>query len=72
MGNKQFIQEKVLNFYKNKGYYDAKIETSTAKFINDQNFELTYNINAGKKFIFNNLNISLPTDYDTKNFKEIY
>ena len=37
---------------------------------NDQNFELIYNINAGKKFIFNNLNISLPTDYNVKNFKD--
>ncbi len=61
----------LLNFYKNKGYYRAKIETSSAKFVNDQNFELTYNISAGKKFIFNNLNISLPIDYDIKNFKEI-
>ena len=79
ISNKKYLNTKriklderlLLNFYKNKGYYDAKIETSTAKFINDQNFELTYNINAGKKFIFNNLNISLPTDYDAKNFKEI-
>ncbi|MBC8307090.1 MAG: outer membrane protein assembly factor BamA, partial [Pelagibacterales bacterium] len=79
MSNKKYLntnrikldERLLLNFYKNKGYYEAKIETSTAKFINDQNFELTYNINAGKKFIFNNLNISLPTDYDTKNFKEI-
>ena len=79
ISNKKYLNTKriklderlLLNFYKNKGYYDAKIETSTATFINDQNFELTYNINAGKKFIFNNLNISLPIDYDVKNFKEI-
>ena len=79
ISNKKYLNTKriklderlLLNFFKNKGYYNAKIETSTAKFINDQNFELTYNINAGKKFIFNNLNISLPTDYDVKNFKDI-
>ena len=79
ISNKKYLNTKriklderlLLNFYKNKGYYDAKIETSTAKFINDQNFELTYNISAGKKFIFNNLNVSLPIDYDVKNFKEI-
>ena len=79
ISNKKYLNTKriklderlLLNFYKNKGYYNAKIETSTAKFINDQNFELIYNINAGKKFIFNNLNISLPTDYDVKNFKDI-
>ncbi len=61
----------LLNFYKNKGYYQAKVETSTAKFIDDQNFELIFNINSGNKFIFNNLNILLPNDYDMKNFKEI-
>ncbi len=79
ISNKKYLNTKriklderlLLNFYKNKGYYSAKIETSTAKFINDQNFELVYNINAGRKFIFNNLNISLPTDYDPKYFKEI-
>jgi len=79
ISNKKYLNVKrielderlLLNFYKNKGYYDAKVETSTATFINDQNFELTYNINAGKKFIFNNLNISLPIDYDVNNFKEI-
>ena len=79
ISNKKYLNTKriklderlLLNFYRNKGYYNAKIETSTAKFINDQNFELTYNISAGKKFIFNNLNISLPIDYDVKNFKDI-
>jgi len=79
ISNKKYLNTKriklderlLLNFYRNKGYYNAKIETSTAKFINDQNFELTYNISAGKKFIFNNLNITLPIDYDVKNFKEI-
>ena len=79
ISNKKYLNTKriklderlLLNFYKNKGYYGAIVETSTAKFINDQNFELTYNINAGKKFIFNNLNISLPIDYDPKNFKDI-
>jgi len=79
ISNKKYLDTKriklderlLLNFYKNKGYYNAKIETSTAKFINDQNFELTYNISAGKKFIFSNLNISLPIDYDVENFKEI-
>ena len=79
ISNKKYLNTKriklderlLLNFYKNKGYYDAKIETSTAKFIDDQNFELTYNINAGKKFIFNNLDVSLPIDYDIENFREI-
>jgi len=79
VSNKKFLNknnvnldERLLsNFYKNKGYYNAKVETSTAKFIDDQNFELIFNINSGNKFIFNDLKISLPNDYDIKNFKEI-
>ena len=61
----------LLNFYKNKGFFQAKVETSTAKFIDDQNFELIFNINSGNKFMFNDLKISLPNDYDIKNFKDI-
>jgi len=80
ISNKKYLNTKriklderlLLNFYKNKGYFSAIIETSTAKFIDDKNFELIYNINAGKKFTFNNLNISLPNDYDVNNFKEIF
>jgi len=79
ISNKKFLNQNnvrlderlLLNFYKNKGYYNAKVEASTAKFINDQDFELVFNINAGNKFIFNNLEISLPNDYDIKNFKDI-
>jgi len=61
----------LLNYYKDNGFYQAKVESSTAEFINDQNFELTYNINAGKKFIFNNLKITLPEDYESENFINI-
>ena len=61
----------LLNFYRDSGFYKANIESSTAKFLDDQNFELTYNINSGKKFIFNDLKIVLPSDYEKKNFSEI-
>ena len=61
----------LLNYYKDNGFYQAKVESSTAEFINDQNFELTYNINAGKKFIFNDLKITLPKDYESANFIDI-
>tara|TARA_B110000003_G_scaffold267979_1_gene296869 strand:- start:634 stop:2871 length:2238 start_codon:yes stop_codon:yes gene_type:complete len=61
----------LLNFYKDNGFYKAVVETSTAKFLDNQNFELTYNINAGKKFIFNDLKIILPDDYDSKNFTDL-
>ena len=67
----KFDERLLLNFYRDRGYYKANIESSTAKFVDDQNFELTYNINAGEKFIFNDLKIILPSDYVIENFSEI-
>ena len=59
------------NFYKNKGYYNAKVETTFAEFLDDGMFDLTFNINAGKKFYFNEISLKLPSDYDTNNFSRI-
>ena len=66
-----FDKRLLLNFYKNKGYYNAKIETSFAKYIQDNNFELIYNINAGKKFYFKDLKLILPEDFDRENFSNL-
>ena len=38
------------NFYLNKGFYDVKINSSFAKLIENDEFELIFNINANKKF----------------------
>jgi outer membrane protein insertion porin family len=66
------LDERLLaNFYKNKGYYNIKVQSSNAKFLDKNNFELIYNINAGEKFIFNDLIVTLPGDYDAKNFTSI-
>ena len=54
------------NFYLNKGYYDVKINSSFAKLIDGEKFELIFNINANKKIFFNDLNIILPNDFDKK------
>ena len=57
---------KLENFYKNRGFYNVKIKSTTA-LINEQNqFELIFNINAGDKFYFNDIkflnNQNLPLD----------
>ena len=59
------------NFYLNEGYFNVKISQTNAHVLEDDNFDLTYNIDAGKKFFFNNLRLNLPTDYDINNFKFI-
>ena len=45
-------------FYKNRGYFNVNVKSTTA-IINDQNqFELVFNINAGKKYHFDNITIN--------------
>ena len=59
------------NFYRNKGFYNVKIQNSFAQYQDDGFFDLIFNINAGEKFFFKNLKINIPTDYDRKNFSSI-
>ncbi len=66
-----FDERLLKNFYINNGYYDAQINSSFAKLVDDNNFELIFNINSGAKFFFGNLNINLPSDFDEKNFVSI-
>ena len=41
------------NYYKNKGFYNVKVESIFAEFFDEGMFDLTFNINAGCKFYFN-------------------
>ena len=70
--NSVFLDERLLkNFYKNNGYYDVKINSSFAKLLDDNNFELIFNIDAGSKIYFGELDLKLPTDFDENNFSSI-
>ena len=64
-------QRLLKNFYLNKGYYDVKINTSFAKMINKEEFELIFNIQAKKKYIFNDLRVTLPVDFEESNFLKL-
>ncbi len=59
------------SFYKNKGYYNVKIESSFAKFLDQGNFDLIFNINAGEKFYFKEIKLNIPDGYERKNFSNI-
>ena len=59
------------NYYKNHGYYNVLIESSSAQLVNDEYFELIFNINAGKKYYFRNITLELPSNYSADNFKNI-
>ena len=43
------------SFYKNRGFYDSKIKSTTAVITNENQFEIIFNINAGKKFYFDKI-----------------
>ncbi len=80
ISGKKFLNENLLNmdnrllknFYLNKGYYNVKINSSFAKLINDDEFELIYNIDAGEKFFFGKLDVELPIDYNKQNFEKLF
>ena len=59
------------NFYLDNGYYQVEIEDAYSQILDEENFSLTYKINAGKKFSFNKFKILLPDDYDTKDFDKL-
>ena len=61
----------LLNFYKNNGYYFARVENSFVEFLDDNNFKLIFNINAGKKYFFNDFKLSMPESYDRNKFESI-
>ena len=61
-------QRLLTNFYKNKGFFNVNVNSSFANYLGDDKFELIYNIAAGKKYFFNEINLVLPLDYDEKNF----
>ena len=66
------LDERLLkNYYLNRGYYNVKINSSFAKIVEDENFNLIYNIDAGDKIFFNNINLNLPIEFDKSNFSSI-
>ncbi len=59
------------NYYLNNGYYNVSINSSFAKLIKDNEFELIYNIDAKNKIYFGDLKLNLPVDFDNENFNGI-
>lgn len=70
--NRIKLDEKLLtNYFKNIGYYNVQVNSTSAILMDSNNFELIYNINAGNKYLFNNVTIKLPSDYERENFVKI-
>ena len=61
----------LLNYFKNNGYFNVKIENSFVEFDKNSNFNLIFNITPGKKYFFNDFLLNLPSNYDEKLFQKI-
>ena len=59
------------NYYKNLGYYKVKILNSFAEFDQKGFFKLIFNIDSGKQYYFNEVNLKLPPDYNLSDFEKI-
>ncbi len=49
--------KRIENFYSNRGYFNVKVKSTTAIINNLNQFELTFNIDAGKKYFFDDVRI---------------
>ncbi len=68
----KFDERLLRNFYLNKGFYNVEINSSFAKLVNKDEFELIFNINANQKYYFNEIKLSLPKDFDENNFSNLF
>ena len=64
-------QRLLTNYYKDNGYYNSVITNSFAEFDANNNFNLIFNIDSGKKFYFNNFTLNIPQDFDPTVFEPI-
>ena len=79
ISGKKYLNESIIsidnrllkNFYLNQGYFNVKINSSFAKSLDKESFELIYNINANERIFFNELSLNLPNDFDKSNYDKI-
>ena len=67
----EFDQRLLKNFYLNKGYYNVQVNSSFAKLINEDEFELIFNIDAKDKYYFNKITLKIPEDFERENFQSL-
>ena len=79
ISNKVYLNESLIsldkrlleNYYKNLGYYNVEVLNSFAELNQQDSFKLVFNINAGKKYYFGSFKLTLPEDYNEKDFDKI-
>ena len=79
ISGKKYLNESIINidnrllknFYLNQGYLNVNIDSSFAKALDEDGFELIFNINSNEKIFFNEFTLDLPNDFDATNYEKI-
>jgi len=58
----------LVNFYKNKGYYEVDLTSSNVEYSEGEGFVLTYSINAGKRYKFKKIFAEVSQALDSEAF----
>ena len=66
-----FDERLLKNYYLNKGFFNVNINSSFAKIIGNEEFELIFNIDSGNKIFLGELDLIIPSDFDKKSFLEL-
>ena len=71
----EYDKQLLKDFYKIKGFYDVQIESAFANVDKNNNFSLTFSINAGKKYRFGDFEVKVVSplykDEDINEIKKI-
>lgn len=65
----------LLNYYKSIGFYDVEVSSASAKVVDKSSVEITYSINAGKRYVIDKITTNVDSVFDKEIFyplKEIY
>ena len=61
----------LLNYYKSMGYYDVKINSSSAEIQNSNNVIITYSIDAGNRYIIKKITTNVDPVFDKNLFYDL-
>ena len=67
-GRVELDKRLLMNYYKNKGYYEVKITSSNVEYSEGKGFVLTYSIDAGKRYKFKKIFADVSETLDKSAF----
>ncbi len=59
------------NYYLGRGYYDVQVLSTSAEITNENNIDLTFSINAGKRYRFKKISTNLDPVFNTSVFEDL-